>query len=24
DLDDVGGNQGTTLQVPLRVEYWNG
>ncbi|MCR9934284.1 DUF6701 domain-containing protein [Vibrio antiquarius] len=24
DLDDVGGNQGTTLHVPLRVEYWNG
>ncbi|MCS0411019.1 MSHA biogenesis protein MshQ [Vibrio diabolicus] len=24
DLDDVGGNQGTTLRVPLRVEYWNG
>ncbi|HHF3095149.1 TPA: DUF6701 domain-containing protein [Vibrio diabolicus] len=23
-LDDVGGNQGTTLHVPLRVEYWNG
>ncbi|KOY43372.1 MSHA biogenesis protein MshQ [Vibrio parahaemolyticus] len=23
DLDDVGGNQGTTLRVPLRVEYWN-
>ncbi|AUI87071.1 MSHA biogenesis protein MshQ [Vibrio azureus] len=24
DLDDVGGNQGDHLQVPLRVEYWNG
>ncbi|MFH4531439.1 DUF6701 domain-containing protein [Vibrio diabolicus] len=24
DLDDVGGNQDTTLHVPLRVEYWNG
>ncbi|MDN4693392.1 hypothetical protein QYZ44_11760 [Vibrio parahaemolyticus] len=24
DLDDVGGNQGLTLHVPLRVEYWNG
>lgn len=24
DLDDVGGNQGATLHVPLRVEYWNG
>ena len=24
DLDDVGGNQGSTLRVPLRVEYWNG
>lgn len=24
DLDDVGGNQGPTLHVPLRVEYWNG
>ncbi|HHF0534459.1 TPA: DUF6701 domain-containing protein [Vibrio alginolyticus] len=24
DLDDVGGNQGSTLHVPLRVEYWNG
>ncbi|HGO5303736.1 DUF6701 domain-containing protein [Vibrio harveyi] len=24
DLDDVGGNQGATLRVPLRVEYWNG
>ncbi|HCG6159483.1 DUF6701 domain-containing protein [Vibrio parahaemolyticus] len=24
DLNDVGGNQGTTLRVPLRVEYWNG
>ncbi|MEF1311907.1 hypothetical protein QTO01_17590 [Vibrio mytili] len=24
DLDDVGGNQGATLSVPLRVEYWNG
>ncbi|MFN1584263.1 DUF6701 domain-containing protein [Vibrio rotiferianus] len=23
DLDDVGGNQGTTLRVPLKVEYWN-
>ncbi|HCE4631728.1 TPA: DUF6701 domain-containing protein [Vibrio parahaemolyticus] len=22
-LDDVGGNQGTTLHIPLRVEYWN-
>ncbi|EII2404250.1 hypothetical protein QUO07_003929 [Vibrio parahaemolyticus] len=22
-LDDVGGNQGTTLYIPLRVEYWN-
>jgi MSHA biogenesis protein MshQ len=24
DLDDVGGNQGSVLHVPLRVEYWNG
>lgn len=24
DLDDIGGNQGSTLRVPLRVEYWNG
>ncbi|MBO0210478.1 DUF6701 domain-containing protein, partial [Vibrio sp. Vb0877] len=24
DLDDVGGNQGTTLYIPLRTEYWNG
>ncbi|EDP58137.1 DUF6701 domain-containing protein [Vibrio sp. AND4] len=24
DLDDVGGHQGATLRVPLRVEYWNG
>ncbi|HEQ3589643.1 TPA: MSHA biogenesis protein MshQ [Vibrio harveyi] len=24
DLDDVGGNQGSTLRMPLRVEYWNG
>ncbi|EJE4172632.1 hypothetical protein C4G52_RS19460 [Vibrio parahaemolyticus] len=24
DLDDIGGNQGSTLHVPLRVEYWNG
>ncbi|HHF3085718.1 TPA: DUF6701 domain-containing protein [Vibrio diabolicus] len=24
DLDDVGGNQGKELRVPLRVEYWNG
>ncbi|UTZ42752.1 hypothetical protein HB764_13640 [Vibrio campbellii] len=24
DLDDVGGNQGSTLHVPLRVEFWNG
>ncbi|MBT0114500.1 DUF6701 domain-containing protein [Vibrio alginolyticus] len=24
DLDDLGGNQGSTLHVPLRVEYWNG
>ncbi|ELH7812642.1 MSHA biogenesis protein MshQ [Vibrio harveyi] len=24
DLDDVGGSQGSTLRVPLRVEYWNG
>ncbi|WMN86993.1 hypothetical protein NI382_13140 [Vibrio parahaemolyticus] len=24
DLDDVGGRQGDTLHVPLRVEYWNG
>lgn len=24
DLDDVGGNQGSTLRVPLRAEYWNG
>ncbi|HDU8579016.1 MULTISPECIES: DUF6701 domain-containing protein [unclassified Vibrio] len=23
-LDDVGGNQGSTLHIPLRVEYWNG
>ncbi|WP_321283269.1 DUF6701 domain-containing protein [uncultured Vibrio sp.] len=24
NLDDVGGRQGETLHVPLRVEYWNG
>ncbi|UTZ28090.1 hypothetical protein HB761_09510 [Vibrio campbellii] len=24
DLDDVGGNQGKELRVPLRVEYWDG
>ncbi|WP_038891149.1 DUF6701 domain-containing protein [Vibrio campbellii] len=24
DLADVGGNQGSTLHVPLRVEFWNG
>ncbi|WP_394248693.1 DUF6701 domain-containing protein [Vibrio profundi] len=24
DLDDVGGNAGATLTVPLRAEYWNG
>ena len=24
DLDDVGGNQGSTLYIPLRTEYWNG
>lgn len=24
NLDDVGGRQGDTLHVPLRVEYWNG
>nr|WP_321459591.1 DUF6701 domain-containing protein [uncultured Vibrio sp.] len=24
DLDDVGGRQGDTLHIPLRVEYWNG
>lgn len=24
DLDDVGGNAGATLSVPLRAEYWNG
>ncbi|MGI2937549.1 DUF6701 domain-containing protein [Vibrio diabolicus] len=24
DLDDVGGNQGATLHIPLRIEYWNG
>ncbi|MDK9783218.1 MSHA biogenesis protein MshQ [Vibrio sp. B172a] len=24
DLDDVGGNQGTVLRVPLRAEYWTG
>ena len=24
DLDDVGGRQGETLHIPLRVEYWNG
>ncbi|MEX3074312.1 DUF6701 domain-containing protein [Vibrio alginolyticus] len=24
DLDDVGGSQGSTLHIPLRVEYWNG
>lgn len=24
DLDDVGGNAGATLTVPLRTEYWNG
>nr|WP_319555280.1 DUF6701 domain-containing protein [uncultured Vibrio sp.] len=23
DLDDVGGRQGDTLRIPLRVEYWN-
>lgn len=23
-LDDVGGNQGSTLHIPLRIEYWNG
>ncbi|MGY0617198.1 DUF6701 domain-containing protein [Vibrio sp. FJH11] len=23
-LDDIGGNQGATAHVPLRVEYWNG
>ncbi len=23
-LEDVGGHQGATLAVPLRVEYWNG
>lgn len=23
-LDDVGGNQGATLTVPMRVEFWNG
>ncbi|EOU2550446.1 DUF6701 domain-containing protein [Vibrio parahaemolyticus] len=23
-LDDVGGNQGATLHIPLRIEYWNG
>ncbi|ELB2848051.1 hypothetical protein QNE24_001920 [Vibrio alginolyticus] len=23
DLDDIGGNQGTTLYIPLRVEYWD-
>ncbi|EIZ0311958.1 DUF6701 domain-containing protein [Vibrio parahaemolyticus] len=22
-LDDVGGNQGSTLHIPLRIEYWN-
>lgn len=24
DLDDVGGNQGAVLRVPLRAEYWTG
>jgi MSHA biogenesis protein MshQ len=24
NLDDVGGRQGDTLHIPLRVEYWNG
>ncbi|MCZ8497684.1 hypothetical protein O9929_01715 [Vibrio lentus] len=24
DLDDVGGNSGTTITIPLRAEYWNG
>ncbi|WP_192889883.1 DUF6701 domain-containing protein [Vibrio bathopelagicus] len=24
DLDDVGGNSGATITIPLRVEYWNG
>ncbi|MDW1822177.1 DUF6701 domain-containing protein [Vibrio sp. Vb1018] len=23
NLDDIGGNQGTTLYIPLRVEYWD-
>ncbi|WP_059021594.1 DUF6701 domain-containing protein [Vibrio coralliirubri] len=24
DLDDVGGNSGATITIPLRAEYWNG
>ncbi|MEZ8984782.1 hypothetical protein OAI_07190 [Vibrio cyclitrophicus FF160] len=24
DLDDVGGNSGTIITIPLRAEYWNG
>ncbi|KAA8666333.1 DUF6701 domain-containing protein [Vibrio gigantis] len=24
ELDDVGGNSGTTITIPLRTEYWNG
>mgnify|MGYP000244665140 CR=1 FL=1 len=24
DLDDVGGNSGATIAIPLRTEYWNG
>ncbi|MBR9873823.1 MAG: MSHA biogenesis protein MshQ [Vibrionaceae bacterium] len=24
NLDDVGGHQGDTLRIPLRVEYWSG
>ncbi|UWZ97812.1 DUF6701 domain-containing protein [Vibrio splendidus] len=24
DLDDVGGNSGSTITIPLRAEYWNG
>ncbi|WP_347230279.1 DUF6701 domain-containing protein, partial [Vibrio crassostreae] len=24
DLDDVGGNSGSTIAIPLRAEYWNG
>ncbi|PTO62566.1 DUF6701 domain-containing protein [Vibrio splendidus] len=24
DLDDVGGNSGTAITIPLRTEYWNG